>query len=142
MSKASYFFSTKDTTSCSRKSASTTSPPHHWLQHFYPAFYKAWGVQCYLINSEIIGFTSARHFPPKLSFETVCWDFCQDLVESFHIWAVQLKCQSQRLFSVLRGNLKKSHTFLRVIFFAVLCQDYLSPHSGCHTPTITTITRL
>lgn len=49
-------------------------------------------------------------------------------MESFHICTVQLKCQSWRLFRVLRVNLKKSHRFLRVFFFfffAELCQDYL-----------------
>lgn len=119
MSKASQLLSTKYTTPCSH-SASITSPSHHHLQYFYPDFYKAWRGQYYLINSGTIGFTSARNnFSPFLTFlvEEVCWDFCQDLVESFHICALQLKCQSWRLFRVLRVNLKKSHTFLRVIFW-------------------------
>lgn len=41
-------------------------------------------------------------------------------MESFHICTVQLKCQSWRLFRVLRVNLKKSHRFLRVFFFFLL----------------------
>lgn len=61
-------YSQSVSTHCSQ-SASITSPSHHHLQYFYPDFYKAWRGQYYLINSETIGFTSARNnFFPFFNF--------------------------------------------------------------------------